>query len=139
MSDDNHAIVILSDLECSVCQQSWVQGFFSFASMSSLLPISCADTAVHGAANWTVEIIQVNQTKTLEPFPRLFILLRFTFFTEIVHSIALQTHTVIRELDKLVGLGVNYFCSWGKCAWKYVMICNNNMGLCVCPLERETS
>lgn len=80
MSGDNHAIVILSDLECSVCQQSWAQGFSSFTSMSGLLHISCANTAVHGTVSWTVETIQVKQTKTLEPLPRLFILLRFTLF-----------------------------------------------------------
>lgn len=42
MSNDSDTVVIRSDSECSVCQQSSVQGFFIFTSVSVLVPISCA-------------------------------------------------------------------------------------------------
>ena len=142
VGDDSHAVVILSDFESSVCQQSWLQGCLPFASVSGLLPISYADPAVHRAVNWPVEILQVNQTKTLEPLPRLFILLRFALFYW-NYSQHYPANTVIRELEELLGLGVNYLCSSGKCASKYVSrlvtIYNNSMWLCVCPSEQETS
>lgn len=116
--------------------------FFSFVSMSRLLPIGCADTGVHGAANWAAKIIWVNQTETLAPIPRL-LFQGSVCFIDTIHRIALQTRTVMWELDEIEGLGIKDFCSWGVCAWKHVfklvIICNNNMRLCFCPLEQEAS
>lgn len=102
---------------------------FSFTSVSRLLPISCADTAVHGA----VEISQVNQIKTLEPFLRLLIFVTLTLFywsKPCKHIQWYENWWVGRAWLRKICLEI---------CLKLVTICDNIMSLCICPLEQETA